>query len=185
MHSYENRIVMRSATAFPLTISDALCYKEPFPKKEVRMASIQQRVRLALFVALCQLLSPLHSHPLQAQEKAVQKNQKEVGRPDEGDGGVEGLASYYAIRYNGRKTLSGTRYRPEGLTAASPDLPLGCMVKVINLENAKEVLVTVNDRCHRRKTPFIDLSRDAAKKLGFLGAGTARVRIIALKDDES
>lgn len=149
------------------------------------MASIQQRVRLALFVALCQLLSPLHSLPLQAQEITAQKNQEEIDRPGDAAAGEEGLASYYAKSYNGRKTLSGTRYKPGGLTAASPDLPLGCMVKVINLENSKEVLVTVNDRCRRKRTPFIDLSRAAAKKLGFLGAGTARVRIIPLKDDES
>jgi rare lipoprotein A len=149
------------------------------------MASIQQMVRLALLVALCQLLSLLHTHPLQAQEKTVRKNQKEMARPGEEAAGEEGFASYYDMRYNGRKTLSGTRYKPEGLTAASPDLPLGCMVKVINLENAKEVLVTINDRCRRKKTPFIDLSRAAAKKLGFLGAGTARVRIIPLQDDET
>jgi len=149
------------------------------------MASIQLRIRLALFIALCQLLSPLHTLPLQAEEKAVQENQEEIDRPGEAVAGEEGLASYYAKRYNGRKTYSGERYRPEGLTAASSDLPIGCRVKVINLANSEEVLVTVNDRCRRRTFPFIDLSRAAAKKLGFLGKGTARVRIIPLEEDES
>ena len=149
------------------------------------MASIQLRIRLALFIALCQLLSPLHTLPLQAQEKAVQENQEEIGGTDEAVAGEEGLASYYAKHYNGRKTYSGERYRPEGLTAASSDLPIGCKVKVINLANSEEVLVTVNDRCRRRTFPFIDLSRAAAKKLGFLGKGTARVRIIPLEEDES
>ena len=149
------------------------------------MASIQQRVRLALFVALCQLLSPLHTLPLQAKERIVQKHQEDTDKSDDADVGEEGLASYYAARYDGRKTHSGRRYEPDGLTAASPDLPLGCMVKVINLKNAREVLVTVNDRCRRKRFPFIDLSRAAARKLGFLGAGTARVRIIPVKGDAS
>lgn len=149
------------------------------------MASIQLRIRLALFVALCQLLSPLYTLPLQAQEKAVQKNQEEVNLTDEASAGEEGLASYYAKRYSGRKTYSGARYKPDALTAASSDLPMGCRVKVINLANGEEVLVTVNDRCRRRKVPFIDLSRAAAKKLGFLGKGTAQVRIISLEEEES
>jgi rare lipoprotein A len=156
------------------------------------MASVQLRIRLALFVALCQLLSPLHTLPLQAQEKAEQNSQetlqtsKEKIEPSaEAAAGEEGFASYYAKRYNGRKTLSGARYKPDGLTAASPDLPLGCMVRVVNPANGKEVLVTVNDRCRRKKVHFIDLSRAAAKKLGILGKGTARVRIIPLDEDES
>ena len=149
------------------------------------MASIQLRIRLALFVALCQLLSPLHTLPLQAQEISVQKSQDEIDRTGETVAGKEGLASYYAKRYNGRKTYSGARYKPDSLTAASADLPMGCRVKVINLANGEEVLVTVNDRCRRRKVPFIDLSRAAAKKLGFLGKGTARVKIIPMEEDES
>jgi rare lipoprotein A len=146
---------------------------------------MQKENRLALFLALCLLLLPLHTLPLQAEETATQKS-TEVGTPAAATmAGEEGIASYYAKRYNGRKTHSGARYRPEGLTAASPDLPLGCRVRVINLESGEEVLVTINDRCRRKKTPFIDLSRAAAKKLGFLGNGTARVRIIPLDDDES
>lgn len=156
------------------------------------MASIQLRIRLALFVALCQLFFPLHTLPLQAQEKPEQNNQgslqnskKDVNLSDETAVGEKGLATYYAKRYNGRKTYSGARYNPDGLTAASPDLPMGCRVKVINLANGEEVLVTVNDRCRRRKVPFVDLSRAAARKLGFLGKGAARVRIIPQEEDES
>ena len=156
------------------------------------MASTQLRIRLALFVALCQLLSPLHPLPLQAQEEPVQNSQEtlqnskeNVDPSDETADGEEGLATYYANRYNGRKTYSGARYKPERLTAASPNLPMGCRVKVINLANGEEVLVTVNDRCRKRKAPFIDLSRAAARKLGFLGKGTARVRIIPLEEEGS
>jgi rare lipoprotein A len=67
------------------------------------------------------------------------------------------------------------------MTAAHATLPLGSRVRVVNLSNGREVDVTVTDRCRRRSFPFIDLSRSAAAKLGFLGRGTAKVRIISLK----
>lgn len=101
---------------------------------------------------------------------------------DEESQGEEGFATYYAKRYAGRRTNSGVRYNPEKLTAAHPTLPHGTKVKVINLANDREVIVTVNDRCRARKEPFIDLSRAAARELGFLGKGKTRVRIIPLEE---
>ncbi|HEY6838330.1 MAG TPA: septal ring lytic transglycosylase RlpA family protein [Geobacteraceae bacterium] len=150
------------------------------------MASLNLRGTLTLLVVVGQLLSPVHTLPLQAEETAsgsaapaaVAKESKETK-------GVEGIASYYAKRYNGRRTNSGERYNPDKLTAAHPSHPHGTAVKVINLANNKEVVVTVNDRCRKRKGPFIDLSRAAAKKLGFLGKGTARVRIVTLEDEKT
>ncbi|GAB4301497.1 MAG: septal ring lytic transglycosylase RlpA family protein [Desulfuromonadia bacterium] len=96
--------------------------------------------------------------------------------------GETGLATYYARRYNGRRTTSGARYNPEELTAAHQSLPLGKRVKVVNLANGREIIVTVIDRCRPRKVPFIDLSRKAARTLGFLRKGVAKVRIIPLPD---
>jgi rare lipoprotein A len=162
--------------AFPLTIVNTLCYKTPF-KKEVRMTSIQRGILLALLVALGQPLFPHFLHPTYAQETADRSDRKESVQPEAAAEGNEGLATYYARRYHGRKTHSGARYHPEKLTAASPDLPMGSQVMVKNLDNGKEVLVTVNDRCRKRKTPFIDLSRAAARKLGFYGRGIAKVMI--------
>lgn len=97
--------------------------------------------------------------------------------------GVEGIAAYYAKRFNGRRTNSGHRYDPEKLTAAHPTLPHGTRVRVINLHNGKDVVVTINDRCRPRKRPFIDLSRAAARALGFLGKGSTPVRIIPLTEE--
>jgi rare lipoprotein A len=97
--------------------------------------------------------------------------------------GEEGVAAYYARRYNGRKTNSGERYSREKLTAAHAELPLGTRVKVVNLANGRQVIVTINDRCRKKSIPFIDVSRAAARKLGFLGKGTTRVRIIPLGAD--
>jgi rare lipoprotein A len=169
--------------AFFLTIANTLCYKTPF-KKEVRMASIQRGILLALLVALCQPFFPHFQHPIYAQEASENSDKKESVQPEAAADGNEGIASYYAKRYHGKKTLSGARYHPEKLTAASPDLPMGSQVMVKNLDNGKEVLVTVNDRCRKRKTPFIDLSRAAARKLGFYGRGIARVMISLFKGHE-
>jgi rare lipoprotein A len=153
-------------------------------KKEVRMASIQRGILLALFVALGQPIFPHFQHPIYAQESSGKSLRKESVQPEAAADENEGLASYYAKRYHGRRTHSGARYHPEKLTAASPDLPMGSRVMVKNLDNGKEVLVTVNDRCRKRKTPFIDLSRAAAKKLGFYGRGIARVMISLFEGHE-
>jgi rare lipoprotein A len=148
------------------------------------MASIQRGILLALLVALCQPLFPHFQHPVYAQETSEKSDKKESVQPEAAAEGREGIASYYAKRYHGRRTHSGERYHPDKLTAASPDLPMGSQVKVKNLDNGKEVLVTVNDRCRNKKTPFIDLSRAAARKLGFYGRGIAKVMISLFKGHE-
>ena len=149
------------------------------------MASLNLRGLLAGCCILAQLLSPVQTLSLHAEELSAGSTTQEAAVQEVAEkGGVEGIASYYAKRYNGRRTNSGSRYDPNKLTAAHPTLPHGTRVRVINLANDKEVIVTVNDRCRPRKQPFIDLSRAAAQQLGFLGKGTARVRIIPI-DEES
>lgn len=86
-------------------------------------------------------------------------------------------ASYYAKRFEGRRTASGERYDPAQMTAATRDFPLQSWLKVLNPANGREVIVRVNDRTGKRKTPLIDLSRAAAKELDFLGKGKIRVHI--------
>ena len=112
------------------------------------MARLNLKGILAMVLLLCQLALPFPTHPLQAEEIPPDSNGVKaapVVAPEQE--GAKGIASYYAKRYNGRKTCSGVRYDPEKLTAAHPDLPFGTRVKVINLANDREVIVTVNDRC--------------------------------------
>lgn len=96
---------------------------------------------------------------------------------------IEGFASYYARRFEGRKTSSGHRYSPDKMTAAHHTLPLGTRVRVVNPRTLQEVQVTVNDRCAKKPFPFIDLSRAAAKKIGLWGKGKIKVVIIPLVDE--
>lgn len=96
--------------------------------------------------------------------------------------GLVGVARYYADRYQGRRTSSGEIFSQKKLTAAHPALPLGTRVKVENLANNKCVIVRINDRCREHEDVFIDLSKRAAKKLGFIREGKARVRITIVDD---
>ena len=96
---------------------------------------------------------------------------------------AEGFASYYAKRFEGRKTTSGHRYHPDKMTGAHQSLPLGTVVRVVNPATSQEVHVTINDRCAKKAYHFIDLSRAAAKKIGLWGKGKIRVVIIPLLED--
>ena len=122
-----------------------------------------------------ELLSELQSSTASNLEELVLK-----GSPLEP---VEGIASYYARRFEGRRTTSGHRYNPEKFTAAHHSLPLGTVVRVVNPTNSQEVHVTINDRCARKPFHFIDLSRAAAKKIGLWGKGKIRVVIIPLLEE--
>lgn len=88
-----------------------------------------------------------------------------------------GIASYYSNNFNGKPTSAGVAYSTKGMTAASNTLPLGTIVKVTNLHNHKWVLVRVNDRMNIRNKRTIDLSKTAAKRLGMINRGIARVKV--------
>lgn len=101
-----------------------------------------------------------------------------VSFDDEGDRDAEvGKASYYAHRFHGRSTASGETYDETKLTAAHRTLPFGTRVRVTNLENGRSVSLRINDRGPHRKGRVIDVSYVAAKRLGFVRDGIARVRV--------
>ncbi len=147
------------------------------------MVSVYRKGRLAILIILCQAFFQIQTLSLQADEIAAKATTEGVASAaTKAEEGVMGTASYYAKRYNGRRMTSGKRYNPKELTAAHPTLPLGTKVKVVNVANNREVTVTITDRCRKRVSDFIDLSRAAARKLGFLGRGTTVVRIITLDE---
>ncbi|MEA3241082.1 MAG: septal ring lytic transglycosylase RlpA family protein [Pseudomonadota bacterium] len=92
----------------------------------------------------------------------------------------EGIASWYGKDFHGRKTSNGDIYDMHKLTAAHKELPLGSRVRVINLENRRQVEVLINDRGPFVRGRIIDLSYAAAKALDMVDQGTALVRIILL-----
>jgi rare lipoprotein A len=88
-----------------------------------------------------------------------------------------GKGSYYHDKFTGRQTASGEIYRKNKLTAAHPSLPFGTRVKVTNLSNGRSVMVRINDRGPFGKGRVIDLSKSAARKVGLLKAGVAKVKL--------
>lgn len=88
-----------------------------------------------------------------------------------------GKASYYANKFNGRKTASGQRFYNWKRTAAHKTLPFGTKVKVTNLRNGKTVKVRINDRGPFVAGRIIDLSRRAARKIDMVNEGVGNVKI--------
>jgi len=92
----------------------------------------------------------------------------------------KGVASWYGPNFHGKRTSSGEIYNMHAMTAAHKTLPIPVYVKVKNVTNGKTAIVLVNDRGPFAHGRVIDLSYAAAKKLGVVGPGTAKVEIFAL-----
>jgi rare lipoprotein A len=97
-----------------------------------------------------------------------------------------GIASWYGEPFHGRRTANGEVFDRAMVTAAHPTLPLPSLVRVINLQNRRELVVRVNDRGPFVGDRIIDLSQEAARQLGFDGQGLAQVRVqfVGLADAE-
>lgn len=93
-----------------------------------------------------------------------------------------GLASWYGRDFHGRTTASGEPYDMAALTAAHQTLPFGSRVRVTNLANGRWVVVVINDRGPYAADRLIDLSHAAARRLGILEDGLAKVRLDVLGD---
>jgi rare lipoprotein A len=91
-----------------------------------------------------------------------------------------GVASFYASKFNGRKTCSGQRFSNDSLTAAHKKLKIGTYVMVRNLKNDSTVVVRINDRLPKSSKRCIDLTQRAAKQLNFMRAGLTRVEITVI-----
>ena len=88
-----------------------------------------------------------------------------------------GIASWYGKYFHGKETASGEPFNMYTYTAAHRSLPLGTKVRVINLENGKDVVVDINDRGPYVDGRTIDLSYAAAKSIGMTDSGTSKVKI--------
>ncbi len=95
------------------------------------------------------------------------------------------VASYYADKFNGKKTANGETYNMYGISAAHISYPFGTIVKVTNLSNGKSVILKINDRKPDTNGRDIDLSYGAAEKLDMLQSGIAKVRIDVMKWGEN
>lgn len=93
------------------------------------------------------------------------------------DSATTGTASYYANKFEGRRTSSGDIFRQDSLTCAHKTLPFGTWLKVTNLSNDSVVYVRVNDRLPKSSKRSIDLTLRSAKQLNFVKKGLTKVKI--------
>jgi rare lipoprotein A len=95
-----------------------------------------------------------------------------------------GQASWYGLKFQGRKTATGESYDMNALTCAHRTLPLGSWIRVTNLRNRKTVLVRVNDRGPSFGDRIVDLSYAAARAVGLGGTGKVKLERVNPKDPE-
>ena len=88
-----------------------------------------------------------------------------------------GVASFYHDKFEGRQTANGDTFTQKKMTAACNTLPLNCWVRVTNTRNKKSVIVRINDRMHHLNKRLIDMSKTAARELGYIGRGLTRVKV--------
>lgn|SRR5271166_5483812 len=93
---------------------------------------------------------------------------------------LHGLASWYGGVFNGRRTASGERFDMYAMTACHPTLPFGSLVRVVNLENGRSVVVRITDRGYLYQGRVLDLSYAAAQRLAMLKPGLAPVQLQVL-----
>ncbi len=113
------------------------------------------------------------STPAQAEPAPSAPQETVIGR---------GSASFYAAKFEGRRTASGERYDDDEMTAAHRTLPFGSLVRVTNLANGRNVVVRVNDRGPFTRGRTIDVSRAAADELGLVARGHADVELALIAD---
>lgn len=140
---------------------------------------------LLLFTTACATRPPHPERPTGEPPIGTQRPYKVLGKwykPLPTASGYEevGIASWYGPKFHGKRTANGEVYNMHALTAAHKTLPLGTVVKVRHLGNGSEVTVKINDRGPFVGDRIIDLSSKAARAIGMVGTGTAKVQITAL-----
>lgn len=118
--------------------------------------------------------------PAAAPKPAARKRATPAPAPAASEGAKTVVCSYYAVRYNGRKTASGQRFNSSALTAAHMSLPMGTRVRLTNPTNKRSVVVKVNDRGPYVAGRDISVTRRAAQTLGFIKQGVANVEMEVL-----
>ena len=107
---------------------------------------------------------------------AVRRHTPFASRKDASDikTASQGVASFYT---EGAKTASGEKFNTLEMTAAHPTLPFGTKLRVTNVTNGQSVTVRVNDRGPYVPGRVVDVSYSAARTLGMVGGGVAKVKL--------
>jgi len=151
----------------PLAASSAAAPDAPAPIEAASSSAVVELVPL-------QPAADIAASPLADEAPAPSAPQETVmGR---------GSASYYAAKFDGRRTASGERFDNSDMTAAHRTLPFGTLVRVTNLANGRSVVVRINDRGPFSAGRMIDVSRAAADELGLVARGHGMVELAVIAD---
>lgn len=134
----------------------------------ISMRGVQADARLSRPAATAPLAAPVASAApaLLAPQQPAEKPRTDL---------LHGTASWYGGVFNGRRTASGERYDMYAMTACHPTLPFGTVVRVINRDNGRSVVVRITDRGYLYEGRILDLSYGAAQKLAMIKPGLAAV----------
>jgi len=92
-----------------------------------------------------------------------------------------GIASWYGPGFDGNYTANGEIYDMNGISAAHKTLPFDTVVRVVDLETGRSIVVRINDRGPFIEGRIIDLSKGAAVELGLIERGITRVGLRILR----
>ena len=148
----------------------------PVPRKPVRPAFAPTRAEKS---------GPSSRSTRADQANAPRKSESDRSRAGTDNSKETGIACFFSSNANGGLTASGIRLNSEELVAGHPRLPLGSWVRVRDLANGQTVEVRIVDRFPESTKRIINLSEAAARKLGFIKAGTAVVELESIEGSPS
>jgi hypothetical protein len=169
----------------PLQTSSRLL-KDTTPLAGVQNGAIQVLPALTLISSAEGTLRPVRTiRKMDVREIAklpIDPNEERKARNQPIDTSVAGqvtvTASYYGKELAGRRTASGEKFNPSGMTAAHRTLPFGTLVRVTHSRNGRSVTVRINDRGPFIKGRSIDLSAGAAAAIGMGGTGRVHLKVL-------
>jgi rare lipoprotein A len=136
-------------------------------------APVQADTRVPDPLTVTTTVVPISLAPAPAAALAVVQKPKRKTRADI----LQGIASWYGAVLDGHRTASGERFDMYAMTACHPTLPFGTLVRVVDLNTKKSVVVRINDRGVLSEGRIIDLSYAAAQELNITKAGIAPVAL--------
>lgn len=130
-----------------------------------------------------QMLEQIRQQELEQEQKHANQRQRVQVRDEHVTPGgrravrrvQRGVASFYHRSLHGNLTANGERYNHNAMTVAHKSLPFGTVLRVMDPRNDRRIMVRVNDRGPFVRGRVLDLSGEAARRLGITGRGTARV----------
>jgi len=107
---------------------------------------------------------------------------KSTVRPDETGWSETGLATWYGEALQGHRTASGEVFDYHKLTAAHRTLPFGTYIEVTRVDDGRSVVVKINDRGPFGEGRIIDLSKEAARRIGMIREGVVKVHLRIVRE---